>query len=488
MGSSPNSYIANRRPTPTDGVTLGWPLGFMWTVEASDAFPNGEEYVLVSKKQNIALWKRLGSAESDSYTTLNYIVLDTAGAGTYTPSANLVQAYVECIGGGGSASSQATYFASEPGPLYWYVNVPGGGGGYTAKMYTATEIGTSQPYVIGAGGIAPSSGDTAGVDGNDTTFKGMIAGKGFGGLERSVTPVNYANGGGIGGSASGGDINMSGENGSAVFNAWPSGTLLGIQADGYSGATFYGASKFSTKTTTPSPSPVGLNGENGSGGGGVVLITSNASAQIIGGNGGDGLIIITEYIATPSITPVPPVSNSGLVFLDSVSTKNSPVASLVLSGSYFSTYDSFSINLENITPDAGGSMQLNMYASIDGGITFLPLSGGGLALFKSDSTFTYLSNSGTGGQPVIGNLNSTLTGGGSAQVYLSLGGNLPITDRLAHFSGTTMGSLPTETGFGSFGGIFLNGNDQINYIKFVWENSSRNILDGTISIYGYSKS
>lgn len=185
---------------------------------------------------------------------------------------------------------------------------------------------------------------------------------------------------------------------------------------------------------------------------------------------------------------VPPDTKTGLVFLDSVSTKDTPVAYLALSGSYFSTYDSFSINLENITPDASGSMQLNMYASIDGGITFLPLSGGGLALFKSDSTFTYLSNSGTGGQPVIGNLNSTLTGGGSAQVYLSLGGNLPITDRLAHFSGTTMGSLPTETGFGSFGGIFLNGNNQINYIKFVWENSSRNILDGTISIYGYSKS
>jgi hypothetical protein len=182
---------------------------------------------------------------------------------------------------------------------------------------------------------------------------------------------------------------------------------------------------------------------------------------------------------------VPPDVKTALYHLQTVSTNNVAVPYLALSGSYFSQYDGFLINLNNVSPDATGSMQLNMYMSTDNGSTFIGLSGGGLALFNSNGTFTYITSSGTGGQPVIGNLNSVLTGGGSGQIYLSFGDNLPPQDRLPRFSGTGMGSLSTETSFGTFGGLYLNNAEQVNYIKFVWENSSRNILDGIISIYAY---
>src|SRR5215468_8638562 len=68
-------------------------------------------------------------------------------SGTYVPSANLVSAVVECVGGGGGGGGT-------PSETTGYVGAGGGGGSgsYSRKYLTAAQIGASQTITIGAGG------------------------------------------------------------------------------------------------------------------------------------------------------------------------------------------------------------------------------------------------------------------------------------------------------------------------------------------------
>lgn len=289
VGTSPNMTVRNRRPTPMDGLLS--PLGSWWIVPIDDTFKTGEVWVLVSVAEGIATWKRLRGSGIGPVTdfTVNKIYLTTAGSGSYTPSNGLVQAYVECIGAGGASATCSTPYHGTA-----LQNAGGGGGAYCAKLYTAADIGTSVSYVIGAGGTAPlTQGD--GNDGGDTTFLGMTAGGGSGAIFLGGPPPTppRQNEGGYGGVATGGDINDKGGWGFTFYNYW-AGSPVPDTSYGWSGGSFYSASKYGLRDTASASvtCEAGIWGA----GGGCYALNNGGPGLIIGGSGGDGVIIITEYI------------------------------------------------------------------------------------------------------------------------------------------------------------------------------------------------
>ena len=290
MGTVPNMVIMQRRPNPSDGIN--WQLGYMWAISTDVPSIGGEMWWLASVAHNIATWIRMGSSVSTG-AVIKTTYITAAGSGTFTFDPKMTQVTVECIGGGGSSNTQDSPF--DPNI---YINTPGGGGAYCRRTYTVAQVGSSQSYTIGSGGIAPASGTQDGVDGQDTTFSSgsllMTAGGGGGGIIPTGTPPpGRVNEGGLGGTASGGDLNVDGTDGSVFYGKFPGATPVSIIANGVAGNSFYGVGAYAISSNV---TPVtAVSGAQGAGGGLVVLATASPG-QIVGGNGGDGLIIVTEYL------------------------------------------------------------------------------------------------------------------------------------------------------------------------------------------------
>lgn len=267
LGSVPNMSFSPRRPTVKDYE--GFELGYWWIIPKTNdgSTPTEEIWILVGKQQNIATWKQLhGGSGPASTIVIGNQYITTPGAGTYTPTAGMKQVCVEVIGAGGGGSS----FGG------------GAGGGYAKKLYTAAQIGASQPYFVGTGGAA--SGITTGGTGQDTTFGTgstlITGGGGPGGTDNSATPNNYN-----GGAGTGGDINISGGNSVGTMLANPSELTDPCR---FGGGTIYAAPVYSLGVSAGGSA----NGYNGNfpGGGG-----SPGSFGGSGGTGANGVIILTEY-------------------------------------------------------------------------------------------------------------------------------------------------------------------------------------------------
>jgi hypothetical protein len=127
------------------------------------------------------------------------LVIDAAGAGNFTVPVGVTVLEVELVGGGGGGGGTDPQCNG------------GGGGGYVYKRMTVTP-GDVVAYVVGAAGTA-STGGNAG-NGGDTTFGALTAGGGKGG-DATL---------GAGGTASGGDLNIPGENGAYGGGVLSSGT------------------------------------------------------------------------------------------------------------------------------------------------------------------------------------------------------------------------------------------------------------------------
>lgn len=229
----------------------------------------------------------------------------SSGVQTYTASDGLVQAYVECIGGGGGTSGLCSTSTSSVLALIGGA----GGGGYCAKMFTATEIGASQTLTVGAagtGGAAPDSGSCSGsatfpqnpgTAGGDTSFGAgpfMIA---YGGGNNTLVSVPMSSpdqpaGPGVGGLASGGDINIVGQNG-----AWFLGAF-GVAISGNGGNSgLYGNGGFGVTTDGDYDNTTSNDGTGYGGGGSGVMGNNTSSASYSGASGSGGAVIITEYLS-----------------------------------------------------------------------------------------------------------------------------------------------------------------------------------------------
>lgn len=295
QGNQPNMVTFNRRPTIQDGFS--WPIGMWWIIPITDTFTTGEVWTLVSKADGINTWKKLrgggsGPTPPESIVGVNKIFLTTPGAGTYTPTTGMSECYVECVGGGGGGNATAAAGLTD---IYL-----GGGaaGGYCAKLFTAAEIGSSQSYVVGAGGaggVAPAPGSgtvVAGSTGGSTTFGSFLtASGGAGGSSTQFLIVS-------GGSGTGGDLNISGQDSGfyITFNTDPS-TIYGLS--GYGGSSMYGQGGSGLSSSGYSgglgASIAGLSGTGyGSGPGGAICAFA---PKVVNGTAGQGgIIVITEYI------------------------------------------------------------------------------------------------------------------------------------------------------------------------------------------------
>lgn len=276
-GGLPNLVIMQREPTPKDYQEFV--LGHWWIipVEYSDT-GTGEVWVLVSKRYGLATWKRLhggGITPPTQSIVIGNRYFTTPGSGTYTPTVGMLQCFVECVGAGGGAGGGS----SATGQLCF----AGGAGGYSAKLFTAAQIGVSQSFVIGTGGAVGSTGSTGG----NSTFGSILTSNG--GVGGVFNPNTASTPNGIGGTATGGDINIQGGNGS--MSTWTTSNLF----SGQGGNSFFapgGAISYVSSAGTAN----GNNGLYGSGGG-PLYYAGGGTHAIAGGVGGNGFIKVTEYFA-----------------------------------------------------------------------------------------------------------------------------------------------------------------------------------------------
>ena len=309
--------IQKRRPTPND--IMPFEIGDWWVIPkkaVGTAGPSKEIWRLVSKVNNQAVWKRLhGGGGPDGTLSVNIQVFDTPGAATYTPTEGMNQCIVECVGGGGGNASIT--ISVDVTPSVAYASTGAGGGGYCKKLFTADDIGASQSLVVGAGGalattaVPPMTSIQVyeGNDGEDTTFGSfMTAG---GGLTPVISMPDYpAFPVGSGGTATGGDINIPGQNGgNAIFDSGVGGyaSVTG-GVGGNSGMYGYGATNVSSFNNVGLAvgDLLGLVGNLGTGygsgsSGSLMFATSGAPTPqdlaVDGQAGTSGVVIITEFFA-----------------------------------------------------------------------------------------------------------------------------------------------------------------------------------------------
>lgn len=228
---------------------------------------------------------------SGGITQIQTQVITATGAGTYTPTSGMVYVTVECIAGGGGGAGSA---ATTSGQLS--CGAGGAGGTYMKCTFSASDIGISQPYSIGVGGLAGTAGVNNGGAGGATSFGTtaflnlMQCGGGLGGIAMAATAASFSPGGNsgtIGGVPTGRGYGNVGQQGGYSYVSFGTGQWNGAGGAAGNG----GGSNNNVRTTTGSGSP-GLRGCGGSGG--FSFVSSAAQA---GGAGGAGYIIITEYIS-----------------------------------------------------------------------------------------------------------------------------------------------------------------------------------------------
>ena len=182
---------------------------------------------------------------------------------SYTTPAGCTAIYVEVVGGGGAGAFQTG--ANNAGG--------GGAGGYSAKYFTVTAS-TPYTYAIAAGGATRVSAGEGAAGGNTTFTVGAttISGNGGAGGTRTINlPVS-------GGTGTNGDINISGQSGSA---SW---LTVAPFAMGPGGNSVFGFGGTSGSSATPFAAGTGY----GSGGAGAATGATSSVGQ-------PGLIKIWEY-------------------------------------------------------------------------------------------------------------------------------------------------------------------------------------------------
>lgn len=172
---------------------------------------------------------------------------------TWTKPDGLKYAVVEVQGGGGQSSFSSSNSAGVQG---------GGGGGYCKKTIPASSLGSTETIVVGIGGGKGISGLTAGIGGYLSSFGSIMTANTGAGSSTS-----------LGGTATGGDINIQGGAGGkpqgstgSSSNHSESGrggtSVLSMGVDGRTDGQLYGGGAGG-----------GLNSDGNYGAEGVVIVT-----------------------------------------------------------------------------------------------------------------------------------------------------------------------------------------------------------------------
>lgn len=246
----------------------------IWQLPAHTAPALEDLLVAVDDPSGTPITKKLALTNFAALTVSNVAVqVKTSGSGTYTPTAGMKKVLVICVGGGGGGAGGLNTDSAGGG---------GGGGATAVKLFTAADIGASQAYAVGAASAAAGAGNTSGLGTANALLQATGGGAGTAGATFSVVGVTVA--GGAGGTATGGDLNISGQRGGrgVIFSG----------ADGLGGK---GGNSVFGKGGAPGGTNVA--GGNGSAyGGGGAGGHASATADRDGGTGAAGVIYFIEFI------------------------------------------------------------------------------------------------------------------------------------------------------------------------------------------------
>lgn len=157
-----------------------------------------------------AIGDELLAAELNGIATVFTIQVFSAN-GTWVKPDGCTRVMTDVIGGGGSGGGNPTTGAGQ-----FACSGGGGGGGYARKLFLASALAASETIDVGGGGAAA----TAGSAGNAGGVSRFASGKAYvvtanGGAAGALGVAGTATGasGGAGGTATGGDINIQGDQG-----------------------------------------------------------------------------------------------------------------------------------------------------------------------------------------------------------------------------------------------------------------------------------
>lgn len=210
-------------------------------------------------------------AETNKTVGTGYIVFNN----NWSKPENLAYIKVKQVGGGGGSGG-----ADAPGTDE-SASAGGGGAAYSEKTIAASALLATETLVVGFAGLGGTNSGGNGLSGNPSIFGSFMTANGGGGGFGTAGGNEYLVS--IGGSATGGDINIQG-----AFGLGRIGTATVAIAAGNGGNSMLGFGGFGGVP--------GLGGTNGlfygSGGGGSF---SNNGAQESGSSGANGVIIVEEY-------------------------------------------------------------------------------------------------------------------------------------------------------------------------------------------------
>lgn len=221
-------------------------------------------------------WRVLENPWQTSLPVRRLNVQTFTASGTYTPTAGMLYCLARIVGpgaGGGGVGSGVRNAGSG-----------GGAGGYCEKLISAATIGASQIVTIGTGGAAATNGSA------DSTFGAILtAGKGLAG---AVGSSDVCVSGGGGGSASGGDVNVPGEQGGTGIT--PNGANTSASIGGKGGSSTLGQGG---QIVAANGSIVNGNNGTGKGAGGGGACNPNQVGTGSGGTGTDGWCEVIEFLS-----------------------------------------------------------------------------------------------------------------------------------------------------------------------------------------------
>lgn len=264
------------------------------TALTAKASPVSADIVLIQDSAASNAFKRttvgaLASAGSvASFNTLtgavttDVVIQKFIASGTYTPTAGMLHAIIECVASGGGGGGTTGLASAQ------YTGGGGGAGGYSRKRVTAADIGASKAVTIAAAGTG-GAGSNNGTAGGDVSVGVLcIAKGGSGGLFGSSAQVPQASAGGVAGT---GDVTATGQPGGAgSYNGVSAAPLLG---SGQGGSTPFGGGGASVIANIGSSNG---NAGTGYGSGGSGSGSSNSATTGTGGAGALGIVIITEFV------------------------------------------------------------------------------------------------------------------------------------------------------------------------------------------------
>ncbi len=279
---------------------------------------------------NITITNGPGSITISSTASLGVNRQIFTSSGTYTPTANMVFCIVEAVGGGGGGGG-ADVFTN---PLFVVAGSGGGSGGYANGLFSAGTIGASQSITIGTGGTG-AAGSGNGSNGTATLFGSLITCNP--GTFGSTNIPDYSGGtqvGGGGGTAIGGDYQITGQRGSGGIGysfsttapiGTPVGTILAA-ISGAGGSTPLGLGGPMICVGNPGvTASIGFDSTGyGSGGGSAASVDNTIVSPLAGGNGSQGIVIVTEYLGSTGsggssfswnivTTDTPMIKNNGYI-------------------------------------------------------------------------------------------------------------------------------------------------------------------------------